>query len=272
MTSMNNGSSNSKDQGKVDFGFEKVSPREKTRRVAGVFHSVAERYDLMNDVMSLGLHRLFKRMTVEMSGVRAGHTVLDLAGGSGDFSTLYSPLVGHEGRVVLSDINSSMLEVGRDRILNDGLTNVSFCQADAETLPFRDNSFECITIGFGLRNVTSKETALKELYRVLTASGVLLVLEFSKPQSPLIETAYAGFQALWPLFGKALTGDSHAYQYLVESIRMHPDQKTLKLMLQDAGFDDVNYHNLMNGVVAIHRGVKAPKVEAQPLQDDSNQG
>ena len=225
----------------------------------------------MNDVMSLGLHRLLKRMTVEMSGVRPGHRVLDLAGGSGDFSALYSPRVGDAGQVVLSDINASMLEVGRDRVLNEGLTNVDVCQANAECLPFSADSFECITIGFGLRNVTSKERALKELLRILKPGGVLLVLEFSKPQSRLTETVYSGFQALWPVFGKALTGDAHSYQYLVESIRMHPDQKTLKLMIEDAGFDQVSYQNLMDGIVAIHRAVKAlPRRE--PTQQAQTSG
>jgi len=241
----------------VSFGFRKVSPEEKTRLVGDVFASVAGRYDLMNDLMSFGSHRLFKRMTVEMSGVRPGHRVLDLAGGTGDLAALFAPRVGDSGRVVLTDINAEMMRVGRDRLLDRGLAQISFCQADGERLPFADGSFHCVTIGFGLRNFTRKEAALEELLRVLKPAGVLLVLEFSKPQQPLLEGAYQAFQSLWPGLGKLLVNDADSYQYLVESIRVHPDQKALKLMMTDAGFAEVEYHDLAGGIAAIHRGVKA---------------
>jgi demethylmenaquinone methyltransferase/2-methoxy-6-polyprenyl-1,4-benzoquinol methylase len=240
----------------VDFGYKKVDPQEKTRLVRGVFESVAENYDLMNDVMSLGTHRLFKRMTLEMSGVREGHKVLDLAGGTGDLAALFAPVVGSEGQVVLADINSQMMRVGRDRLLDRGLTQVAFCQANGERLPFPDNTFNCITIGFGLRNFTDKLKALIELKRILVPGGVLLVLEFSKPQNPVIEAGYKAFQSLWPGIGRVLVGDADSYQYLVESIDMHPSQEALKLMMEDAGFESVEYHNFLSGVAAIHRGEK----------------
>lgn len=244
------------DEPKVQFGAERVSAAEKTRRVAGVFRSVAERYDLMNDVMSLGSHRLMKRMTVELSAVRAGHTVVDLAGGTGDFAALYSPLVGPRGRVLLVDINRAMIEVGRDRLLDRGITNVGFCQADAESLPLPDARVDCVTIGFGLRNVARKERALAETLRVLKPGGRLLVLEFSKPENPWVGTAYGVFQSFWPGIGRALAGNAEAYRYLVESIKVHPDQKALRLMMADAGFAEVGYENLLNGIAAIHHGRK----------------
>jgi len=240
----------------VDFGYKKVAPEEKTRLVRGVFESVAENYDLMNDLMSFGSHRLLKRMTLEMSGVRAGHRVLDLAGGTGDLAALFAPVVGDAGRVVLTDINGEMMRVGRDRLLDRGLTQVSFCQANGEQLPFADETFNCITIGFGLRNFTNKIRALAELCRVLKPGGVLLVLEFSKPHNPVIEAGYRAFQSLWPGMGRMLVGDADSYQYLVESIDMHPSQEALKLMMEDAGFEPVEYHNFFSGVAAIHRGVK----------------
>lgn len=246
------------DHSSVDFGHRKVSPDEKTRLVGSVFASVAERYDVMNDVMSLGTHRLFKRMTVEMSGVREGMNVLDLAGGTGDLSALFAPVVGATGSVVLADINPAMMAIGRDRLLNDGHTQVSFCRTAAENLPFADNTFNCACIGFGLRNFTDKPRALEELNRILVPGGALLVLEFSKPENPLLQTAYGAFQALWPGIGKLVVGDSASYQYLVESIRVHPSQKALKLMLEDADFQAVEYHNLVGGIAAIHRGVKGP--------------
>lgn len=239
----------------VDFGFKKVAPEEKTRLVRGVFESVADNYDLMNDLMSFGTHRLFKRMTLEMSGVRPGHKVLDLAGGTGDLAALFAPVVGETGQVVLADINGEMMRVGRDRLLDKGLTQVSFCQANGERLPFPNNTFNCITIGFGLRNFTDKLAALKELRRILTPGGALLVLEFSKPENPVIEAGYKAFQSLWPGVGRLLVGDADSYQYLVESIEMHPSQEALKLMMEDAGFTDVEYHNFLTGVAAIHRGV-----------------
>ena len=240
----------------VDFGFQKVPAAEKARRVGRVFESVAQRYDVMNDLMSMGSHRIMKRITIEMSGVRAGHRVLDLAGGTGDLAALYSPLVGETGRVVLADINPAMMAVGRDRLLDQGLTNVAFCQADAEALPFADASFNCVTIGFGLRNVTRKERALAEMHRVLRPNGRLLVLEFSKPENPIVAAAYGAFQSLWPAVGRVVTGDANAYRYLVESIEMHPTQKALRLMITDAGFANAAYENMLNGIVAIHHADK----------------
>ena len=239
----------------VDFGHRKVAPDEKTRLVRGVFESVAENYDLMNDLMSFGTHRVMKRMTLEMSGVRAGDRVLDLAGGTGDLAALFAPVVGATGTVVLADINAEMMRVGRDRLLDRGLAQVAFCQANGERLPFPDASFDCIVIGFGLRNFTDKLAALVELRRVLVSGGRLLVLEFSKPENPVIEVGYKAFQSLWPGMGRLLVGDSDSYRYLVESIEVHPSQKALKLMLEDAGFEEVSYHNLLTGVAAIHRGL-----------------
>jgi demethylmenaquinone methyltransferase/2-methoxy-6-polyprenyl-1,4-benzoquinol methylase len=241
-----------RDETSADFGFERVTPDEKTRRVAGVFRSVADRYDLMNDFMSLGTHRIMKRIVVEMSGVRSGHRVLDLAGGTGDLAALFSPVVRPDGRVILADINAAMLNRGRDRLFDRGITNVEFVLANAEALPFPDATFNAITIAFGLRNVTDKDRALREMFRVLVPRGRLLVLEFSKPQNPLVATAYSAFQAFWPTVGRAVTGDSGAYRYLIESIEMHPNQAALKLMIADAGFADVGYENLLNGIVAIH--------------------
>lgn len=241
----------------VDFGYRKVSPHEKTRLVGGVFERVAARYDVMNDLMSLGTHRLFKRMTVEMSGVRPGMRVLDLAGGTGDLSALFAPAVGESGTVVLADINAAMMSVGRDRLIDQGLAQVAFCQTSAEALPFADASFDCVVIGFGLRNFTDKEAALRDIRRVVVPGGVLLVLEFSKPENRLLESAYSTFQALWPGLGQLVAGDAGSYRYLVESIRVHPSQEALKLMMEDAGFAGVEYHNLLGGIAAIHRGVRA---------------
>ncbi len=240
----------------VDFGYRKVSPREKTALVGGVFERVAGRYDVMNDLMSLGTHRLFKRMTVEMSGVRPGMRVLDLAGGTGDLSALFADAVGDHGSVILTDINPAMMRVGRDRLLDQGHAQVDFCQAGAEALPFTDAAFDCVCIGFGLRNFTDKEAALRDIARVLKPGAVLLVLEFSKPENPILESAYSVFQSLWPGMGRLVAGDAGSYQYLVESIRTHPHQRALKLMIEDAGFEAVEYHNLLGGIAAIHRGVR----------------
>lgn len=241
--------------GTTDFGYQRVPVGEKAERVAGVFRSVAPRYDIMNDLMSLGSHRLMKRLTIELSGVRPGHQVLDLAGGTGDLSALFAPRVGRSGRVVLSDINAAMLQRGRDRLLDDGQTRVSAVQADAEALPFPDHSFDCVSIGFGLRNVTRKDLALAEMNRVLKPGGRLLVLEFSQPRNPLLGRAFDAWSGLWPTFGKLITGDADAYRYLNESIRMHPPQEALADMMTAAGFDQVRCHDLAGGIVALHRGI-----------------
>lgn len=240
------------------FGFQTVAESEKAQRVADVFHSVAARYDLMNDLMSGGIHRLWKRFTIELSGVRPGNKVLDIAGGTGDLTRRFSKLVGAGGEVVLADINDSMLKVGRDRLLELGVAgNVRFVQADAEALPFPDNYFDCITIAFGLRNVTHKDRAIASMLRVLKPGGRLLVLEFSKPGNKLLSKAYDQYSfRLLPLMGKLVTNDSESYRYLAESIRMHPDQETLKAMMVEAGFARVTYHNMTGGVVALHRGIK----------------
>ena len=240
------------------FGYETVPVAEKEQRVGQVFRSVAQRYDIMNDLMSLGTHRLMKRFTIELSGLSKGHKVLDLAGGTGDFSLRFSPLVGPEGQVVLADINEAMLAVGRDRIIDKGANfNVDVAQVNAEALPFADDTFDCITIAYGLRNVTDKDAALRSMRRVLKPGGRVLVLEFSKPQNEFVRKGYDAFSKLWPLAGKVIANDADSYQYLVESIRMHPDQETLLAMMQDAGLVDCKYHNMMNGVCAIHVGFKA---------------
>ena len=244
------------DTPEVNFGFKKVSPAEKTELVGDVFKRVAKRYDVMNDLMSLGTHRLFKRMVIQMSGVRPGHTVLDLAGGTGDMSALFADAVGKDGTVVLTDLNQDMMKVGRDRLLDEGLPQVQFCCAPAEALPFGDNMFDGACISFGLRNFTDKDQALRELLRVLKPGAALIVLEFSKPEHPALNAAYSAFQALWPGAGQIVAGDAQPYQYLVESIRVHPDQRALKQMFEDAGFIDVSYDNLVGGIAAIHRGSK----------------
>jgi len=241
------------------FGYEQVPLAEKEQRVGEVFRSVAKRYDIMNDIMSLGTHRLVKHFTVELSALRSGHKVLDLAGGTGDFSIRFSPIVGEDGHVVLADINESMLQVGRDRIIDKGLSNnVDIAQVNAESLPFADNSFDCVCIAYGLRNVTNKEAALESMLRVLQPGGRVLILEFSKPSNQLVEKAYDAYSNLWPIAGKLITGDADSYRYLVESIRMHPDQETLLEMMKSAGFENCKYHNVMGGVCAIHIGFKAP--------------
>ena len=246
----------------VSYGHSQVAPEEKTHMVSEVFRRVATRYDVMNDLMSFGSHRLFKRMVVQMSGVRAGHNVLDLAGGTGDMSALFAPLVGTQGQVVLADLNSQMMQVGRNRLLDRGLAQVQFCRTAAESLPFAENQFDCACISFGIRNFTDKDQALTELLRVLKPGCPLLVLEFSTPSHPGINAAYSLFQSLWPPVGKALVGDSEPYQYLVESIRVHPQQKALKQMFEDAGFSDVSYHDLLGGIAAIHRGTKPSSTPA----------
>ncbi|SDU29724.1 2-octaprenyl-6-methoxy-1,4-benzoquinone methylase /demethylmenaquinone methyltransferase [Pseudomonas pohangensis] len=240
------------------FGYQNVPESKKAAKVAEVFHSVAAKYDLMNDLMSAGVHRLWKRFTIELSGVRPGNRVLDIAGGTGDLTKQFSRLVGSNGEVVLADINASMLKVGRDRLLDLGVAgNVKFVQADAEKLPFPDNHFDVVTIAFGLRNVTHKEDALRSMLRVLKPGGRLLVLEFSKPSNGLLSKAYDTYSfSLLPMMGKLITNDAESYRYLAESIRMHPDQETLKDMMASAGFERVSYHNMTGGIVALHRGIK----------------
>jgi demethylmenaquinone methyltransferase/2-methoxy-6-polyprenyl-1,4-benzoquinol methylase len=242
----------------ADFGYERVPWAEKKSRVRGVFDSVAPRYDLMNDVMSGGLHRLWKRFTLAKTGLRPGQQALDVAAGSGDLAVGLARQVGKTGRVVVTDINAAMLSEGRDRLLNQGLAgNVGYVLADAENLPFPSGSFHCVTIGFGLRNVTDKDAALRSLYRVLKPGGRLLVLEFSHahlgPLAPLYD-AYS-FNVL-PQLGQWLAGDAASYRYLAESIRKHPDQETLKAMMQSAGFERCEYFNLTAGIVAVHVGFR----------------
>lgn len=243
------------------FGFKQIPVAEKASRVADVFHSVAERYDVMNDLMSLGTHRVMKQMTANATRAREGHCVLDLAGGTGDMATLLSEYVGQTGHVCVCDINGSMLTEGRNKLLNRGIvSNVTFVQADGEILPFPDASFNSVTIAFGIRNFTNKEAALSDIYRCLKPGGKLVILEFSKPENEMVRNAYKGFRNLWPKVGKMITGDASSYQYLVESIEMHPDQATLGKMMETAGYDRVRYQNLANGIAAIHEGVKSRQV------------
>ena len=237
------------------FGFEQVAADEKAQRVRGVFDSVAGKYDLMNDLMSGGLHRLWKRFAVNATRVRAGMRVLDLAGGTGDLARLFADRVGPSGEVVLTDINAAMLEAGRDRLLNAGRF-VPAVQCDAEKLPFPDAAFDCVSIAFGLRNVTHKEKALAEMHRVVRPGGVAAILEFSRVWEPLAPAYdWYSFNVL-PRIGRLVAGDEASYRYLAESIRMHPDQATLRTMMEQAGFDRVEVHNLMAGVVALHLGYR----------------
>ena len=243
---------------KTHFGYEQVDVKEKVGRVAGVFHSVADKYDVMNDIMSLGVHRLWKRFTLSQTGLKAGHRVLDLAGGTGDLASKMAKMVGPSGEVVLSDINSSMLSRGRERLIDKGIAgNVRYVQANAECLPFPDDYFDCITIAFGLRNVTDKDSALRSMHRILKPGGRLLVLEFSKPVTPGLAPVYDVYSfKLLPFMGKLVANDEDSYRYLAESIRMHPDQQTLQAMMDDAGFSQTKYHNLTGGIVALHKGFK----------------
>ena len=239
------------------FGFRDVPLTDKARHVREVFDSVANNYDLMNDLMSFGVHRLWKRFTVGMADLKPGQCVLDLAGGTGDLTRLMAPRVGREGLVVLSDINAAMLGNGRSQLLDKGIAgNVDFAQANAEQLPFHDSSFDLVTMAFGLRNVTDKQQALDSIYRVLRPGGRLLVLEFSRPVAAL-KPAYDFYSfSILPKLGRLVARDEASYRYLAESIRMHPDQQTLRDMMQQAGFEDCDYHNLTGGIVAIHRGYK----------------
>jgi demethylmenaquinone methyltransferase/2-methoxy-6-polyprenyl-1,4-benzoquinol methylase len=242
----------------ADFGYQRVPYREKKARVRGVFDSVASRYDLMNDVMSFGLHRLWKRFTVEKTGLKPGQSALDVAAGSADLSIPMARQVGPTGRVIVTDINREMLAVGRDRLLDAGIAgNVACLLADAESLPFADRSFHCVTIGFGLRNVTDKAAALRSMFRVLKPGGRLLVLEFSRPVLGPLNRIYDAYSfSLLPRMGELLANDADSYRYLAESIRRHPDQATLKSMMEDAGFERCRYFNLSGGIVALHLGFR----------------
>jgi len=237
------------------FGYETVDEQDKAGRVKGVFTAVAGKYDIMNDLMSVGMHRIWKRFAVSVSNVRNGQRVLDVAGGSADLSRLFLKAVGERGQVVLTDINNAMLRAGRDRLLDEGITTPT-TQCDAEHLPFPDNYFDCVSIAFGLRNVTHKDVALREMYRVIKPGGRVIVLEFSKVAKPM-EKAYDLYSfKLLPKMGEIIAGDADSYRYLAESIRMHPGQDELKQMMEAAGIEQVEYFNLTGGVVAVHRGYK----------------
>ena len=239
------------------FGFQQVDIDQKQGLVKGVFDSVASKYDLMNDVMSLGTHRLWKNYTIASSNVSKGDKVLDIAGGTGDLAIKFRKKVGDSGKVILSDINGSMLEEGRKNLINHGVIDVDFIQANAESLPFEDNTFDCVSIAFGLRNVTHKNIALKQMHRVLKKGGSLLVLEFSKVENEMLEKIYDAYSFnLIPKLGQFFANDEDSYQYLAESIRKHPDQETLKTMALDAGFGFCEYHNLSGGIVALHKAIK----------------
>ncbi len=240
------------------FGFQQVPVGDKAGKVAGVFTSVADRYDLMNDVMSFGMHRLWKRFTLDMSGVRPGQRVLDLAGGTGDLAAKFAARVGPTGEVTVADINAAMLQRGREHLTDRGIVgNVAYIQTDAESLPFPDDYFDCITIAFGLRNVTRKDRALAAMQRVLKPGGRMLILEFSKLKLTGLQPLYDAYSfKVLPLMGKLIAKDSDSYRYLAESIRMHPDQDTLKTMMEQAGFERCEYFNLSGGIVALHRGYK----------------
>jgi len=244
--------------GSVDFGYRQVPAAEKAQHVRAVFDSVADKYDLMNDLMSAGVHRLWKRYTLSQTGLRPGQMALDVAGGTGDIAAGMAKQVGASGLVVLSDINAAMLEVGRNRLLDRGLMhNVRFSLANAECLPFEDESFDCVTIAFGLRNVTDKPAALASMHRVLRPGGRLLVLEFSKPVVPGLKPVYDVYSfSVLPWLGKRIAGDSDSYQYLAESIRRFPDQETLCGMMREAGLEDCRHHNLSGGIVALHKGFR----------------
>lgn len=240
------------------FGFKTVDAKEKVKLVRGVFDSVASQYDIMNDLMSLGIHRIWKRVAIQLSNVRAGERVLDLAGGTGDLTMLFEKRVGDKGEVVLADINAAMLGTGRDRLIDKGLAgNIRYAQVNAECLPFADNTFDCVCIGFGLRNVTDKDAALRSILRVLKPGGRLIVLEFSHPTDPVTEKVYDFYSfKLLPKIGAVVAKDEDSYRYLAESIRMHPKQDELKAMMEKAGFDRCEYFNMTQGIVAVHRGYK----------------
>jgi len=241
----------------TSFGFRQIDSREKSKMVGNVFDTVASNYDLMNDLMSFGIHRLWKRVAIESSSLRKDSKVLDLAGGTGDMVKLMRDKVGEEGLIVLSDINRSMLEEGRDRLINDGVEGINIAQIDAQFIPFKDETFDLITIAFGLRNVTDKDKAMRSMRRALKKGGKLIVLEFSKPTNEIFREIYDVFSfEIIPKIGELIANTEESYRYLAESIRMHPTQEELKTMMEEAGFKECNYENLTNGVVAIHSGVK----------------
>jgi len=241
----------------TSFGFRQIDSREKSKMVGNVFDTVASNYDLMNDLMSFGIHRLWKRVAIESSSLRKDSKVLDLAGGTGDMVKLMRDKVGEEGLIVLSDINRSMLEEGRDRLINDGVEGINIAQIDAQFIPFEDETFDLITIAFGLRNVTDKDKAMRSMLRALKKGGKLIVLEFSRPTNEIFREIYDVFSfEIIPKIGELIANTEESYRYLAESIRMHPTQEELKTMMEEVGFKDCNYENLTNGVVAIHSGVK----------------
>jgi demethylmenaquinone methyltransferase/2-methoxy-6-polyprenyl-1,4-benzoquinol methylase len=241
----------------TDFGYKTIPLSEKTTRVAEIFQSVASQYDLMNDLMSLGLHRLWKKFALELAQLRPGDKVLDVAGGTGDLAKAFIKRVGTRGKVTLLDINAAMLKIGRDRLIDAGLIDIPAIQANAECLPFAEDSFDCLSIAFGLRNVTNKTSALKSMYRVLKPGGRLLVLEFSKPTLGFLQSLYDSYSfEFLPKLGGWIVNDEASYRYLVESIRRHPDQETLKSLILASGFDECEYHNLSGGIVALHRAWK----------------
>ena len=241
----------------VDFGFQKVSASEKTKLVADVFRTVAPKYDLMNDLISLGSHRLLKRILLNMSQITPDSKVLDLAGGTGDMSLLFAGVLKDPKNLVLADYNQEMISYARNRLIDRGLGNINYVVAEAEKLPLKSNHLDCVCISFGFRNFTDKETALQEAYRILRPKGVLLILEFSKPLHPLISGAYKSFQAFWPVAGNILLGKAQPYQYLIESIDKHPNQGAVKQMLEDAKFQSVTCSNFLGGIAAIHKGHKS---------------
>ena len=246
------------EQKTTHFGYKTVDVNEKANHVANVFHSVAAKYDLMNDLLSFGIHRLWKRVTIASSGARRGQKILDLAGGTGDLSAKFSDIVGESGQVILGDINDSMLKVGRDKLRDRGIVgNIEYVQMNAEALPFPNNSLDLITIAFGLRNVTDQSKALASMYRCLKPGGRLLILEFSKPEHEALSKLYDMYSFnILPQVGKAVLNDAESYKYLAESIRMHPDQETLEGMMQEVGFEQTSYQNMSGGIVALHRGFK----------------
>ncbi len=240
----------------VDFGYQKVSSTKKTKLVAEVFQKVASRYDLMNDFMSLGSHRLLKRILLNMSEITPDSKVLDLAGGTGDMTALFAASLSNQKNIILADYNQEMIKHARNRLIDRGFSHINYLVTEAENLPVKSDQFDCICISFGFRNFTDKDLALREAYRTLKPKGVLLILEFSKPKNPLVKNVYKGFQALWPTVGKLLVGSRQPYEYLIESIEKHPNQAGVKQMLEDANFESVTCDNFIGGIAAIHKGHK----------------